>query len=649
MCRSVGFSSSRRRLALLSFVVLLGGRVSIAHADGELPAPSTLAPVIVTATRLPLPESEVASSVTVIMQEDIERKQARTLPDILQDVPGLNVVQTGGPGGTTSVFMRGTNSNHVKVLVDGIDVSDPSFGNLFNFEHLLLSDIERIEVLRGPQSGLYGANAIGGVINIITKKGAGPAQVTGTIEGGSFGTFNQTAGISGSVERLNFALDWGHFHSDDTPVTPSNLVPAGRTVTGDSYDNQTASARFGVALINNFDVGLVARYIDTKLLFTNDDALGPESQKSEEDKQQLYTRATAHLALFDGRFDQTVGIGYADFNTRDVDPNTLPVVPTLSRGDRIKLDWQGNVTLLPGQILTLGAEHQLDQINSTGPVVADMTNDAGYLQLQSSFGQRFFDTISLRYDDNDRFGSAATFRVAPSLLIPETDTKLKGSVGTGFNPPTLTDLFQSFPEFDFFANPNLKPERSIGYDLGFEQVVLEKRVQFGATYFHNDITDLIEVNDAGTTNINIGKATTYGVESFVLYKPLPVLTLRGDYTFTIAEDDELHQELLRRPKHKASLNAQWQVTDAASLSVTTLYVGPWLDVNRDGTVSGITADGYTLVNVAGAYVLGHGVTAFARIDNLLDRHYQDPLGFVHPGLGVFAGMRVAFAAAGSER
>jgi vitamin B12 transporter len=640
-------SAGRRGLALLSFVVFHCGRASA--GDGEPPAAIALAPMIVTATRLPQLASEVASSVTVITQEEIERKQARTLPDILQDVPGLNLVQTGGPGGTTSVFMRGTNSNHVKVLLDGIDVGDPSLGNAFNFEHLLLADIERVEVLRGPQSGLYGADAIGGVINIITKKGSGPAQVTGSIEGGSFGTFNQTAGISDSVGRFNFGLDIAQFHSDDTPVTPNNLVPAGRTVQGDSYDNKTLSTRFGAALTDTFDVGLVARYIDTKLVFTNDDTLGPESLKSAEDKQQLYTRATAHLVLFDGRLDQTFGIGYAGFNTRDVDPNTPPVMPTLSRGDRVKLDWQGNVTLLPGQILTLGAEHQLDQINSTGPVIADMTNDAGYLQLQSSFGQRLFDTVSLRYDDNDRFGGAATFRVAPSFLIPETGTKLKSSVGTGFNPPTLTELFQSFPEFAFFANPALKPERSIGYDLGFEQAVPAHRVEFGGTYFHNDITDLIEINDAGTTNINIGKATTYGIESFVSYKPLPVLTLRGDYTFTIAEDDDLHQELLRRPKHKASLGAQWQATEAASLSVTTLYVGPWLDVNRAGTVSGIVADGYALVNVAGAYVLGQGVTAFARIDNLLDRHYQDPLGFLHPGLGVFAGVRVAFAATGIER
>ncbi len=274
-----------------------------------------------------------------------------------------------------------------------------------------------------------------------------------------------------------------------------------------------------------------------------------------------------------------------------------------------------------------------------------MTNDAGFAQLQSSFGPRFFNTISVRYDDNDRFGGKPTFRVAPAFLIPETGTKLKGTVGTGFKAPTLDELFDSFPAFDFFANPNLKPETSLGYDLGVEQALLDKRVQLGATYFHNDIKNLININDTGTSYANVGMATTYGVESFVSYHPMDQLTLRADYTYTMAEDDILHQELIRRPKNKASVNATWQVTDAAALSATILYVGPWIDTSRDGTVSGLTAQRYTLVNLAGSYELGHGVTAFARIDNLLDRRYQEPIGFLHQGLGVFAGLRVAFNAA----
>jgi vitamin B12 transporter len=297
---------------------------------------------------------------------------------------------------------------------------------------------------------------------------------------------------------------------------------------------------------------------------------------------------------------------------------------------------------MPGQVLTFGAEHQLDEIDDSAPVVAQMANDAVFLQLQSSFGERFFNTTSVRYDNNDRFGGKATFRVAPAFLIPETGTKLKGSIGTGFKAPTLDDMFDSYPEFGFFANPYLKPETSVGYDIGFEQSLFGDRAAFGATYFHNNIANLISINETGTSLANIGQATTQGVETFVSYRPVKAVTLRADYTYTNAVDDILHQELLRRPRDKASLNATWQVTEAASVSATVLYVGPWVDINRSGSVSGLIAKGYTLVNLAGSYDLGHGLTAFARINNLLDQHYQDPTGFLHPGLGVFAGLRMAF-------
>jgi vitamin B12 transporter len=290
-------------------------------------------------------------------------------------------------------------------------------------------------------------------------------------------------------------------------------------------------------------------------------------------------------------------------------------------------------------VLTLRAEHQRDEI--TNPI-ADITDNAAMIQLQSGFDEQFFNAVSVRYDHYDRFGGKTTFRIAPAFLIPETDTKLKGSVGTGFNAPTLAELFQNFPSFNFFANPNLKPETSTGFDLGFEQALLEKRLQFGTTYFHNNIDNLISVNSTETSLENIGRATTYGVESFVTYTPWEPLTLRTDYTFLIAKDDILDQELLRRPKNKASLDAKWHITEKAVLSATLLYVGPWVDVNRAGTVTGLTGNQYTLVNLAGSYDLGNGVSAYARINNLLDRHYQNPIGFLQPGIGVYAGIRVAF-------
>ncbi|MGO9133713.1 MAG: TonB-dependent receptor plug domain-containing protein, partial [Methylovirgula sp.] len=540
-------------------------------------------------------------------------------------------------------------SNHTKVLIDGIDVSDPSSPDgSFDFSNILTAGVDRIEVLRGPQSGLYGSDAVGGVINIITKSGSGPAQFHGSIEGGSFGTFNQTAGASGSVSRFSYAFDIAHFHSSDTPVTPLGLVPPGRPVNADSYDNRTFSLKVVAQLTDNFDLGFVSRYLESDLHSTSDDFLGPEAIPSLSANHELFTRATGHLILFDGRFDQTLGLGYTNYNRSFTDPNSMPVVPSLYNGDRVKLDWLGNIKIVPGQVFTIGAEHQQDELDDSSPVFARVMNDAGFAQLQSSFGERFFNTASVRYDANSQFGGRATYREAPAFLIPETGTKLKASVGTGFKAPSLDELYDNYPAYGFFANPALQPETSLGYDAGFEQSFFEKRLEFGATYFHNDIKNLIEINDSYTSYVNIGRATTQGAESFIALRPWTPLTLRGDYTYTAAFDDIAQQELLRRPKHKASLSAIWQATPKAQLSATVIYVGPWFDSNRDGTATEIGAPGYVLVNLAASYDLGQGVTAFARVNNALNVHYQDPLGFQRPGLGVFGGLKIALDAPSIE-
>ena len=642
MFRDVQATARRHALVVLLVCSSFGwsGRATLAQ-DQASPADELLPRIIVSATRVPTPEDEVASSVTLITAADIAAQQARTLPDILQAVPGLNVVQTGGPGGATSVFMRGTNSNHVKVLVDGIDVSDPSTPtDTFDLQHLLLADIDRIEVLRGPQSGLYGSDAIGGAIYIVTKTGTGPPTATASLEGGSFDTFNQTAAVSGSSGGSNYAFNVDHFRSTDTPVTPLDLLPPGEQRNNDSYDNKSFSTKLGTKLNDALDVAVVARYVDSTLLFTNDNfdvfPSVPDATRSEENVQQLFTRASAHLGLLQGLFDQTIGVGYSHDHTSDYGPE---VTPSYNRGDRLKIDWQGNITLATHELLVVGAEHQRDAIEQS-PISAQMTTNAGFAQLQSSFGSRFFDTVSVRYDDNDRFGSKTTFRIAPELVVTETGTTLKGSVGSGFKAPTLNQLFVSFPAFDFSANPNLKPESSVGYDLGFEQALLEKDLRFGITYFHNHLHDLINDNSTFTTEVNIDRATTYGFENFIAYTPIARLVLRADYTYTLATDDILHEELLRRPKVKSSFAGTWQASDALSLTASLVYVGPWLDDNRAFTnLEPLTAGGYATTNIAASYALSRNLTLFARINNLFDRRYEDPLGFDRPGFGVFAGIK----------
>lgn len=621
------------RTLLLSTSFLVASALGIANAAAQ-----EVETVVVTATRIPTPQSQIASSNTVITAKQIEAKQEQTLSDVLKDVPGLNVVQTGGPGGVTSVFMRGTNSNHVKVLIDGIDVSDPTTPTgTFDFGQVLTPDIQRIEILRGPQSGVYGSDAIGGVINIITRSGDGPLQVNADIEGGSFDTFNQSLGASGSAGAFHYAANLEHYYSGETLVTPLDLLAPGEKRNDDRYDNVTASTKLGYDVTDNFDLGLVARYTNSQLYFTGNNyatfpAL-PDATQSEGTTLQYYTRATAHLVSFDGILDQTVGLAYSAIRSNDFSPDGPP---SPSSGDRVKLDWQADVKLSGDETLVLGAEHERDEIEV--PVSANTSINSLYAELQSSFGESFFNAVNIRYDDNDRFGSKLTYRIAPVYLIKETGTKLKASIGSGFKAPTLEEMFENFPSYGFFGNPNLKPESSVGYDFGFEQSLFDDNVRFGATYFRNNIKNLINDNATFTSYANVDRAETDGVESFVSYQPIPAVMLRADYTYTEANDEILDQELLRRPKHKLNLDANWQATSDLSLDASVLYVGSWIDGNRDFSITRLRAPGYTTANIAARYALTDQLAMFGRIDNVFDERYQNPVGYLQPGRGFFVGI-----------
>jgi vitamin B12 transporter len=612
--------------------------VQAASAEDAANPDTSLPTMVVSATRIATPQSQVGSSVTIITADDIATQQLRTVTDALKLVPGLNVVQSGGPGGVTSVFMRGTNSNHTKVLMDGIDVSDPSnSGATFDFGQLLASDIERIEVLRGPQSGLYGSDAIGGVISITTKAGKGPLSLSGSLEGGSFDTFNQTLALSGSTDQVQYAANVEHLHSGARPVTPLDLLQPAEARLDDYEDNLTASTRLGYTVTPGFDVNLVGRYTDAHYAFTGDNPFAfpsfPDARQSKSDTSQYYTRLSAHLESFDGVLDETFGVAYSSAWTLNLDPNFGASVNT---GDRVKIDWQGALRLSSDETLVLAAEHDRDAIHE--PLSAEVTDNAGAVELQSHLGEHFYSALNARYDDNERFGSKVTWRFAPAYVITATDTRFSGSAGSGFKAPTLGELYQNFPPF-FFANPDLKPETSTGYDLGVEQGLLNKAVQVGVTWFRNDVHNLITTDVTGTTYANVGRAVAQGAESFIAWQPLQTLRLRADYTFTQADDDILHAELLRRPKHKATLDGNWQISDAFSLDSTLLYVGSWIDGNRDFSIPRLTAAGYTTVNLAANFALNARWTLFARVDNLLDRRYQDPVGFLQPALGAFAGVR----------
>lgn len=648
------------RLLVPATLVFMPAAVS-AQSPADTGAPAIDLPdVMVTSpTGVPTPEDEVASSVSVVTAAEIERKQLRTLPEVLESLPGLNVVQTGGPGGQTSVFIRGTNSNHVKVLIDGIDAGDPSTPNgAFDFGQMLATDLARVEVLRGPQSGLYGSDAIGGVISVTTKKGEGPAKTFGFAELGAFGTFNQAVALSGSAEKLSYSFNVTHVSSTDTPVTPADIVPLGYPRNPNAYDNWTYSTRLDYEMSDTFAVNFVARYIDSQLSFTPDIyppptyAGIPAPERSTSYASMFFTKGEGVWKALDGALETTFGVS-AMTSSRPTDgPN--PGVNGDYTGDRQIYYLRSLYTFAPAQNVLAGVERRNESMTSeTAYTQMDATtgNTGVYAEYQGQFFERFFLAANVRYDSDDTFGDHTTWRIAPALLFPETGTKLKASYGTGFKAPTLYQLYAPY-----YGNPDLKPEESTGYDAGFEQEFLKGRLAFGATWFHNDIANLISYDPVTYQNVNISNATTRGAEVFVAVKLTDTLKVRADYTYTdvtgyfppgqpfgaaCAPLSPTSCIPLRRPNDKVSVSVNWQASDKLDLTATLIYVSSWWDIERL-TSNYVDQPGYTIVNIAANYAFNEHATLFGRIDNLFDETYENPNGFLAPGFGAFAGLKLTY-------
>jgi vitamin B12 transporter len=610
-------------------------------------ADETAASTAVSAMGLSTPIEKIASSVSVVTAAEIAARQHRTVPDILRTIPGVQVVQGGGPGARAAIFMRGTESDHTKIYVDGIDVSDPaSGGRTFDVGQMLTGDIDRIEVLRGPQSGLYGADAIGGVIVIYTKKGEGPPKFTGMAEGGSFSTFNQAAGLSGGQDGFNYAFNIGHYRASAIPVTPSGILLPGTQRFDNDYENWTFSTKLGYDVSKDLSINGVVRYTEADLDFTSDAFdLGtftsrPENFQRHQSTEQLFSRGEVVWRAFGGAATSFFGVSYSETGYDTLNPVVL-ANSTTSDGDRLKYDWHTVMTLSPGWTAVIGADYQNERLE-TDNAAAEESNRGGYAQLEAEPVHNLFVASNIRYDDNESFGGVTTWRVAPSYLIEQTGTTLKASYGKAFKAPSLVDRFVDFPEFLFVANRDLKPEESLGWDAGFEQAVLEGKLRFGATYFQNDITDLIEfVSDPATfssTVVNVGEAETSGVEVFASADITDGLRVRADYTFTEAINAITGSDLPRRPRHKIGVSAGWTTIDPLLLTLGVFYIGESQDFDRV-TFGPVTLPSYVVVNVAADYKINDNTSLFGRIDNLFDKQYEVPAGFEATGIGAFAGVR----------
>ena len=609
-----------------------------------------LGDVVVSATKLETPSKEVASSLTVIPRAKIERMQNRSVTDVLRTVPGVDIAGSGGPGQPTSVFLRGAKSEHTLVLIDGVEMNDPiSPGRSFNFANLTTDNIERIEVLRGPQSTLYGSDAIGGVINIITKKGKGKPGGFVSAEGGSFSTWRERAHASGSYKWLDYSLGFSRLDTDGISAADED---AGNDEE-DGYGNTSLSARLGITPTEMFNVDTLLRYTDALVDLDNSGGLGGEDPNHESDQEELFLRTEAQLSLLDELWEQELGVSLTDYE-RDIRNDTDLMHPdSLSQSDYdgriVQFDWQHNLYLHETNTLTLGLETEEERgeysffsesawgtTSTTFDEETARTNSA-YIQDQIRLADSFFTTLGARLDDHEDFGSETTYRIAPAYLFQETGTKIKASYGTGFKAPSLYQLFSQYGDED------LAPEESTGWDVGVEQYLMEDKLTLGATYFGNEFDDLIEFNSGTSSFRNVAEAESSGVELSADYRPIEELTTGLSYTYTDTEDETTGKELLRRAENKVGFNIGYDVLENWNVSMEIAYVGE-RDDNDYSTwpASRIELDDYVLVDVASSYKLTENTELFGRVENLFDEDYQEVKGYGTPGFGAYGGVKILF-------
>ncbi|MGE5147590.1 MAG: TonB-dependent receptor plug domain-containing protein, partial [Candidatus Eiseniibacteriota bacterium] len=499
-------AAARRAFALCLATAGLAALGNPAQAEDTT---STDSDYVVTATRVPTDPARIASSVTVITAEQIHERQYQTVVDVLNHVPGVHIAQSGGRGTTASIFSRGTESNHTLFLINGIRAEDPSStGGIFQFENIDVNDIERVEVVRGAQSVLYGSDAIGAVINIITKKGGKGITATGSAEGGSFSSVDARGGVNGSYKFVDVNLNANRFRSSGLSILSDRLGGFEQ----DPYKTYGGSARIGLHPADWVDLDLFGKqqYSRTSLDSFVDDP--NDVQKL----HQNFGRVAATVRPFGDFWNSTLAFNYNGTNRSIVNPPDAidPNTNTASKfhGNESALDWQNDFAVTDTNTVTVGLENRWERGKAAGSAffAFDQTdvNKAAFVQDQFALWDRLFGTVGVRVDKPDGIDPVVTYRIAPTYVLKETDTKLKFTYGTGFKQPSLEDKFgfnPGFPPFfpAFNGNPNLKPERSTGWDVGFEQAVWKKRVTFGATYFQNKIRDLITTNDAFTTTINI--------------------------------------------------------------------------------------------------------------------------------------------------
>ncbi|MCK5068994.1 MAG: TonB-dependent receptor, partial [Desulfocapsa sp.] len=468
-----------------------------------------LDPIVVTATRTATPLSQIASSVTVITAEDIEAKQQTQVLDVLRSIPGVSVIQSGPLGGQTSVRMRGTDNKHTLILIDGVEFRDASaIGGDANLANLSTDNIEQIEIVRGAQSVLYGSDAIGGVINIITKKGSKEPSGYASAEIGSYSTQRTNVGFSWGNEIVLTSLAASRTESDGFSAANENN---GYTE-DDSYDNTSFSFNLAVKPVKTFELNLNFRQADSENEFDNSFSGVVSDADNQDNNMERTGKITGKVHLLEDLWQLELGAALSDLERDTLLTSTYGPYNYGYDGKITKFNLLNNIQIGKYQTLVVGLETEKEEYDGYAdgetPTQEEATTKAVFIQDQFNAGN-VSASVGVRLDDHETFGDKTTWRFAPSYSFGTTGTRIKGSIGTGFKAPSLYQLYHPY-----FGNLSLEAEESLSYDIGIEQSLFNHSFTFDITYFHNDIKDYIAFDDIGWTGyFQGGDIVTKGVET----------------------------------------------------------------------------------------------------------------------------------------
>ena len=657
--RSVLFSMC----AFLSFPIIWS-----VTAFGEEPAETEpvieTREVVISATKTPVPVSHLTSAVEVITEEDLKRRQIKTVVDALRLSQGLTVFSNGGPGSSASVRIRGSNADQVLVLIDGAIMNSATLGN-FNFANLTTDNIERIEILRGAQSMLWGADAMGGVINITTKKGTDVPSANAFFEYGSFSSIREGGQVSGQKGPIDFTAALSRWNYTGFSQVNYRRGASER----DGFHNWQASTRIGITLPHEGRLDLNFRLLQGKVNFDNGFSPGFDVLGATSNSQQF---------VYSGSYQQPITNWWNQVLTVSRQTETLDTNPGTTQRNVLtgaistpfgarseintlanRIEWQHNFQVGKSLLLTAGyqfREQQGENIN-LGTGTTDISNriissNAGFAQAQLNLWDRVFTTGGIRQDDYNVFGSATTYRATAGYLHQETGTKVRGSYATGFRAPTINQLF--FPDF---GKPDLKPEKSQSMDVGVDQYLLDNRLTLSASYFWNRFRDLIVSQQSATVcgigpfgpNFcaqNIGLVSTKGWEAGIKYRlvrDLPwikSLDIQAQYTNTLTRNlsQQPGNRVPRMPVDQWSLILSYQPIDPLRVSLEGRYVGSrFEDINNKQPLRA-----FDVWNLITNYDVTKNVQVYVRAENLFNEKYEEILNFGTPVRSIFGGVKLTY-------